>query len=390
MPAAETIALSNRPTNDVPKPVPLLDLRAQYATIREEIRSAIDEICDSQALVLGQAVDEFETELAGYCGTKHAIGVSSGTDALIAAMMALDIGPGDEVIVPAFTFFATAGCVSRVGATPVFCDIDQKTFNLDVEDVARRVTVKTKAIVPVHLFGQCADTEAVNAIACDPKLDQAIWVLEDAAQAIGATRHGKPACSQSFCGALSFYPTKNLGAFGDAGAVCCDDDAFADRVRRIRVHGSGHTYYHDEVGGNFRIDALQAAVLKVKLKHLDTWTSGRRRHAAIYDELLAGSPVVTPHIDEGNKSVYNQYVVRVQNRDAVRQRLNDRKVGSGVYYPLGLHEQKCFADLGYRRGDFPQTERACAEVLALPVFPELDPSQIEQVAAELKAAVEGV
>lgn len=380
----------DREMTEPPAPVPLLDLRAQYDTIRHEVRPVMDALCESQAMVLGQAVTDFEQELADYCGTKHAIGVSSGTDALLAAMMALDIVPGDEVIVPAFTFFATAGCVSRMGATPVFCDIDPHTFNLDIEDVALRMTPKTRAIVPVHLFGQCADMEAVNEIACDPKLDRAVWVLEDAAQAIGAERGDKKACQMGWCGALSFYPTKNLGAFGDAGAVCCDDDAFADRLRRVRVHGSGHTYYHDEVGGNFRIDALQAAVLQVKLRHLDSWAAGRRQHAATYDELLADSPVVTPHIESGNTSVYNQYVVRVQNRDAVRKRLGERGIGSGVYYPLGLHEQKCFAHLGFKRGDFPETEKACEEVLALPVFPELQPEQIEQVACELIDAVESV
>jgi dTDP-4-amino-4,6-dideoxygalactose transaminase len=368
-------------------PVPLLDLRLQYKTIRDEIRGAMDRICETQALVLGQEVADFEAALAAACGTRHAVGVSSGTDALIAAMMALNVGPGDEVIVPAFTFFATAGCVSRLGATPVFCDIDPRTFNLVPSLVAEKMTPRTKAIVPVHLFGQCADTAAINEIACDPKLDRPVWVLEDAAQAIGATRDGKPACSQGWCGALSFYPTKNLGAFGDAGAVCCDDDAFADRLRKLRVHGSGHTYYHDEVGGNFRIDALQAAVLQVKLRHLPAWTADRRRHAAIYDEAFAGSPVVPPHIDAGCESVYNQYVVRVKDRDAVRARLNERGIGSGVYYPLGLHLQTCFADLAHRAGDFPATEAASREVLALPIFPELTPEQVRRVADEVLAAV---
>ncbi len=362
------------------QPVALLDLVAQYATIRTEIRQALDSVCDRQALVLGETVASFEKSLALYCGTKHAIGVSSGTDALIAAMMALDIGPGDEVIVPSFTFFATAGSVARLGATPVFCDIDPRTFNIDVEDVRRRITQKTKAIVPVHLFGQCADVSAINDIACDPKLDQPIWVLEDAAQAIGARRDDKAACSMGWCGALSFYPTKNLGAFGDAGAVCCDDDDFATRLRKLRVHGSGHTYYHDEVGGNFRIDALQAAVLSVKLRHLDQWHEGRRRNALIYNERFADSPVVTPFIESCNESVYNQYVVRVKDRDAVRAKLQEHQIGSGVYYPLGLHEQTCFKHLGYQQGDLPETEAACREVLALPVYPELAASQVHRVA----------
>ena len=243
-------------------------------------------------------------------------------------------------------------------------------------------------IVPVHLFGQCADVPAINAIACDPKLDQRIVVLEDAAQAIGATRNGKPACSMGWCGALSFYPTKNLGAFGDAGAVCCDDDDLADKLRLIRVHGSAHTYYHTVVGGNFRMAALQAAVLDVKLSHLDAWHDARRRNAAIYDEILAGSKVVTPRIDAANESIYNQYVVRipanVADRDAVKQQLADRGVGSAVYYPLGLHQQTCFAYLGYGEGDLPETEKACREVLALPIFPELAEDEVRYAAGQLR------
>ena len=370
--------------------VPLLDLTAQYRPIRERVRAAINDVCDRQALVLGDVVTDFEARLAAYCGTRHAIGMSSGTDALLAAMAALDVGPGDEVIVPAFTFFATAGCVDRLGAKPVFVDVDPRTFNLNVGQVADAVTPRTRAIVPVHLFGQCADTGGCNEIACDPKNAQHVWVLEDAAQAVGATRDGKPACSQGWAGALSFYPTKNLGAFGDAGAVCCDDDAYADRLRRLRVHGSGHTYYHDEVGGNFRIDAIQAAVLGVKLDYLDGWHAARRRHAAVYDELLAGvEGVVVPHVEPGNQSVFNQYVVRVTtgDRDGVRRRLAERGIGTGVYYPLGLHLQRCFAKLGHGPGDFPETERASAEVLALPVFPELSEDQVRYVAAELTAAV---
>ena len=255
--------------------VPLLDLRRQYATIRDDARAAIDAVCDEQSLILGKHVEAFEKHLAAYCGTKHAVGVSSGTDALLAAMMAADLGPGDEVICPSFTFFATAGCVHRVGATPVFVDIDPRTFNLDPQKVAEAVTPRTKMIVPVHLFGQCADVGAINAIACDRKRDQSIVVLEDAAQAVGAERDGKKACSMGWCGALSFYPTKNLGAFGDAGAVCCDNDVLAEKLRLIRVHGSAHTYYHTVVGGNFRLAALQAAVLDVKLKHLDAWHDAR-------------------------------------------------------------------------------------------------------------------
>lgn len=368
--------------------VPLLDLRMQYREIREACREAIDEVLDDQSLILGPHVEAFEKRLAAYCGTKHAIGVSSGTDALLAALMAIDLAPGDEVICPSFTFFATAGCVHRVGARPVFVDIDPQTFNLDPRQVADAVTPRTRAIVPVHLFGQCADMEAINQIACDPKRDQPITVIEDAAQAIGATRNGKPAGSMGYCGALSFYPTKNLGAFGDAGAVCCDDDALYEKLRLLRVHGSAHTYYHELVGGNFRMAAIQAAVLNVKLDHLDAWHEARRRNASIYDEVLADSPVVTPYIEPANTSIYNQYVARIPaavgSRDEVKQRLAAAGVGSAVYYPMGLHQQKCFEYLGYQAGDLPETESACREVLALPIFPELEEAQVRYAAEALR------
>ena len=366
--------------------VPLLDLRAQYGPIRDRVRAALDEVLDAQSLVLGPAVEKFERRLADYCGTRHAVGVSSGTDALLVALMAVGVGPGDEVIVPSFTFFATAGCVSRLGAKPVFVDIDPATFNMDPALIEAAVSPKTKAIVPVHLFGQCAETETINAIACR----NGLLTIEDAAQAIGATRHGKPACAQGFCGCLSFYPTKNLGAAGDAGAVCCDDDGLAEQLRLLRVHGSGHQYYHAKVGGNFRMAAVQAAVLDVKLDYLDDWHAARRRNAAIYDEALAGSKVVAPKIAPGNQSIYNQYVVRIPEsigRDRVKAALAAAGVGSGVYYPLGLHLQECFADLGYKAGDLPHTERAAAEVLALPVYPELSEEQVRYAAATLLEAV---
>ena len=359
--------------------VKLLDLTAQYLPIRNEIRRAIDEVCDAQALILGPHVERFEKKLASYCQTKHAIGVSSGTDALLCSLMALGIKAGDEVICPAFTFFATAGCIARLGATPVFVDIDPHSFNIDPKLIEARITPRTRAIMPVHLFGQCAKMEEINAIAARHNLK----VIEDAAQAIGAQRNGKPACSQGFAGCLSFYPTKNLGAFGDAGAICTNDDDFAQTCRLLRVHGSGHTYHHAHIGGMFRLAAIQAAVLDVKLKYLHDWTECRRRHAATYDELFKGSPVVTPRIDEGNWSIYNQYVVRVANRDAVKQKLTNRGIGSAVYYPLSLHQQECFAYLGYKAGDLPESEKACNEVLALPVYPELPEEHVRHVAEEL-------
>lgn len=363
--------------------VKLLDLQAQYLTIRAEIRKAIDEVCDNQSLILGPHVEKFEEYLAVYCGTKHAIGVSSGTDALLVSLMAIGIKPGDEVICPSFTFFATAGSIARLGANPVFVDIDPHTFNIDPSKIKAKITSKTRAILPVHLFGQCARMNEINEIACGNDL----LVIEDAAQAIGARRNGKAACSMGFAGCLSFYPTKNLGAFGDAGAVCCTDDKLAENIRKLRVHGSGHTYYHEMVGGMFRLAAIQAAVLSVKLKYLNTWHEARRLHAKIYDEAFAGTKIIAPRIEEGNYSVYNQYVVRVPNRDEVKQKLQEKGIGSAVYYPLGLHQQKCFSYLGYNAGDLPETERACREVLALPVYPELKEEEVRHVAATMKEIV---
>lgn len=363
--------------------VPLLDLTQQYRPLREEIRAAIDKVCDAQSLILGPHVESFEKKLASYCQTKHAIGMTSGTDALVCALMALDLEPGDEVICPSFTFFATAGSIARVGATPVFVDIEPKSFNIDPALIERAITPRTKAIIPVDLFGQMCRIEAINQIACKHDL----LVIEDAAQAIGATRNGKPACSQAYMGCLSFYPTKNLGAFGDAGAICCNDDKLAEKLKKLRVHGSGHTYYHEMIGGNFRLAAIQAAVLEVKLKYLDQWHAARQRNAAIYNELLAGSRVVTPTIEAGNVSIYNQYVVRVPDRDTVKKKLADAGVGSAVYYPLGLHLQQCFSGLGGKKGDLPETEKACAEVLALPIYPELTEEQVRYAATTLREIV---
>lgn len=359
--------------------VPLLDLQAQYIPIRAEIRRAIDEVCDEQNLILGPAVEKFEKSLAAYCDTKYALGVSSGTDALLCSLMAMDIGPGDEVIVPAFTFFATAGCVTRTGATPVFADVDPQTFNLDPAQLERHITPKTKAIIPVHLFGQVAHMESINEIAAK----HGLRVLEDAAQAIGAKRNGKTACSIGFAGCLSFYPTKNLGAFGDAGAICSNDAAFIERCRMLRVHGSAHTYHHKYVGGMFRLAGIQAAVLNVKLKYLNQWHDARRRHADIYNAAFAGTKVKAPFIEPGNWSIYNQYVVRVPNRDEVKKRLADVGIGTAIYYPIPLHLQECYKDLGHRPGDFPVSEQACNEVLALPVYPELAEDHAKFVARSL-------
>jgi dTDP-4-amino-4,6-dideoxygalactose transaminase len=364
--------------------VKLLDLTAQYPPLREEIRRAVDDVFDNQALILGPHVEKFEKSLAAYCGTKHAIGVSSGTDALLCSLMAIGIKPGDEVILPAFTFFATAGCVARLCAKPVFVDIEPDTYNIDPQKIAEKITPKTRAIIPVDLFGQVHDREAINLIAQKHDLK----IIEDAAQAIGARRHGVRACAGVFAGCLSFYPTKNLGAFGDAGAICTDNDQFAEDCRLLRVHGSGHQYHHKFIGGMFRLAAVQAAVLSVKLPHLEKWHAARRKNAALYDELLAGSKVTTPHIDEGNWSIYNQYVVRVPNRDLVKQKLKEKGVDTAIYYPIPLHLQECFAYLNHKPGDFPQSERACREVLALPIYPELPEDQLRYAAEQLLAAVQ--
>ena len=363
--------------------VKLLDLQAQYAPIREEIRRALDEVFDQQSLVLGPHVEKFEKSLSEYCGVKHVIGVSSGSDALLCSLMALGIKAGDEVICPTFTFFATAGAIARLGAKIVFAEIEPATFNIDPTRLAAKITAKTRAIIPVDLFGQLANLEAINEIAAKHDLK----VIEDAAQSIGARRHGKRACSSVFAGCLSFYPTKNLGSFGDAGAICTNDDSFAEICRLMRVHGSGHQYFHKYVGGMFRIAAVQAAVLNVKLKYLESWHEGRRCNAALYDKLLAGSKVVTPKIDPGNWSIYNQYIVRVPDRDRVKKVLQEKGIGSAIYYPLPLHLQECFANLGHRAGDFPISERACNEVLALPIYPELPEEQLRYVAEQLRAAV---
>lgn len=373
-----------------PPPVPPLNLAAQFGGVRDEVLSELAEVATSGHYVLGPKVTGFETALASYCGTKHALGLSSGTDALLVAMMALEIGPGDEVIVPTFTFFGTAGTVARLRARPVFCDIDPATYNIAVDQIARLITPRTKALIPVHLYGQLADMTALNALAARHKLA----VIEDAAQAIGARDDaGRQAGSFGLFGCLSFYPTKNLGAMGDAGALLTNDDRLAELARKLRIHGSGHTYYHDRVGGNFRIDALQAAILNVKLKHLEEWTEARRARAARYTELITAAGLapefVRPPAAVHGRHVYHQYVVRAQRRDELAEFLKARKIGAGVYYPLPLHLQECFADLGYHKGDFPHAEQAAAEVLALPMYPELTEQQQQAVVDALRAFYRG-
>lgn len=356
-----------------PAPVPLLDINRQNQPLRDEILAAITEVVDSGAFLKGPAVRQLEAEVAQMCGVDHAVGCASGSDALLVALMALEIGPGDEVILPSFTFFATAGAVTRLGATPVFADILPDTFNIDPADIARRITPATKAIIPVHLFGQSADMDAINAIAAD----HGLTVIEDAAQAIGATYQGHPIGSLGRIGCISFYPTKNLGGMGDGGMITTNDPELADRMRVLCDHGQEPRYYHHFVGLNSRLDTIQAAALRVKVPKLAGYAEARTRHAARYDAAFVGTVVgavmTTPTEAHGCPSVWNQYTVRVEQgrRDSLQQWLTERKIGSAIYYPVPLHLQKCFANLGYRRGDLPHTERAADEVLSLPIFPEL-------------------
>ena len=357
--------------------VPLLDLKLQYAAIKDEVSKAIEQVCESQIFALGPAVAEFEKNVAAYCDSKFAIGVSSGTDALLIALMALGVGSGDEVITTPFTFFATAGSVVRVGAKPVFVDVDPDTFNIDPAAIEEKITERTKAIIPVHLFGQMADMSAVNEIARRHNLA----VIEDAAQAIGASRNGTKAGNFGDCGCFSFYPTKNLGCFGDGGLVTTNNEDIAEKVKILRNHGQDPVYFYKVIGGNFRLDGIQGAVLGVKLKYLDRWNDRRRQNAALYDSLFADSPVKTPKIDTDNVSIYHQYTVTVPERDKLQEFLAENQIGSAVFYPMPLHLQGCFIELDYRRGDLPVAERLCDEVLSLPVYPELSQEKIEHVAA---------
>ncbi|HVC01625.1 MAG TPA: DegT/DnrJ/EryC1/StrS family aminotransferase [Steroidobacteraceae bacterium] len=382
--------------------VPLLDLKAQFATIRDDVMPLIEAVCASQQFILGEHVRALETELAAYTGCAAGIGVSSGTDALLLALMALGIGAGDEVITSPYTFFATAGAIARAGARPVFCDIDPASFNLSAAAVEAFIEQRCRvrdgllrnratggrvvALMPVHLYGQCADMEPLLALA----RRYGLRVIEDAAQAIGSeTLHGARAGSIGDVGCFSFFPSKNLGAFGDAGLCTANDADLAEHLRILRVHGGKPKYYHAHIGGNFRIDELQAAVLRVKLKHLDAWTEGRRRNAAHYDAAFAAAGLAgrieAPRAMPGSRHIYNQYVVRARARDGLRQFLAERAIGSEIYYPVPLHLQECFAYLGHRRGDFPESERAAAETLALPVYPELERAQLDHVIASIAA-----
>ena len=368
--------------------VPLLDLTAQYAPMKEEILSVVSEICDSQRFILGPKVEAFEKELAAYCQSGGAVGVTSGSDALLIALMAEKIKPGDEIITSPFTFFATVGAIVRAGATPVFADIDPVTFNIDPAKIAEKITPKTRAIIPVHLFGQAADMDPIVKIAKENNL----FIIEDACQAIGAEYKGKRVGSFGEYGAFSFFPSKNLGCFGDGGAVSCDTPEREALLKIYRNHGQSKTYIHEYVGGNFRLDSLQAAILSIKLRNLDSWSEGRQRNAAIYRQLFADAKldnlITLPQ--EANYSVrhiYNQFCIRVANgkRDELKQYLLDNGVGCAVYYPLSLHLQECFKELGGKVGDYPECEKATGEVLALPIYGELAADQLAYVVDTIKA-----
>lgn len=366
--------------------VPLLDLKAQYNSIRSEIEPVVREVMESQQFILGPQVKSCEAALAAYCGCGHAVTVSSGSDALILALMAERIGLGHEVITSPYTFFATAGAIARVGATPVFVDIDPVTFNIDPARIEQAITPRTRAIMPVHLYGQTADMELLNAIARKHNL----IVIEDACQAIGAECNGRRAGTLGDYGCFSFFPSKNLGCFGDGGFVTTGDSKRAEHLSIMRVHGSHPKYYHKFIGGNFRFDTIQAAVVMVKLKHLDAWTEGRQRNARVYNQLLSETGLEARGLVKRpqavtTRHVYNQYVLRAERRDELRAYLQSADIGTEVYYPVPLHAQECFAYLGYKPGDFRESEKAAAETLALPIYPELSQQQLAYVVEKIAA-----
>jgi dTDP-4-amino-4,6-dideoxygalactose transaminase len=375
-------------------PIPLLDLQGQYKPLREDLLAAIARVCDSQRFIGGPEVEGFERDAAAYLGVPHAVGLSSGTDAILVALMALGIGPGDEVITPTFSFFATAGCVSRLGATPKLVDIDPLTYNIDPVAAEAAISSRTRAIIPVHLYGQCADMDAI----LETAKRRGIAVVEDAAQAMGAAYKGRRAGSMGQAGCFSFFPSKNLGAFGDAGLLVTGDETIAHEVRLLRNHGAGQgtgaggKYYHKRIGGNFRLDALQAAVLRVKLPHLERWSAMRRANADRYDRLFAESAaadrITRPARVPDCLHIFNQYVIRVPDRDAVRAKLDAAGIGTEIYYPVPFHLQECFAPLGCRRGDFPVAEAAAEETLALPIYGELTEAQQHEVVNAVARAVQ--
>jgi len=372
--------------------IPFFDLAVQFKSIEEEVKSALDEVFRTQQFIMGSKVQVLEETIAGYCGTRFAIGVASGSDALLLSLMALGIGHGDEVLLPPFTFFATAGSVSRLGATPVFVDIDPETYNIDPSRIEEKISSKTKAIIPVHLFGQCADMNPLLKIAKERK----IFVIEDAAQALGAEyqpvseKSGQRAGQMGEFGCFSFYPTKNLGAFGDAGMVVTDSTDLSEKVRLLRAHGSQPKYFHKWIGINSRLDTVQAAILLVKFKYLEKWTGERQRKAEryrlLFQELVSSvDGIRLPTVQYQNRHIFHQYVIRVRERDRLREFLAEEGIGTDIYYPLPLHLQECYTSLRYRRGDLPNSEKASEEVLALPIYPELTEDQQSAVVDRINA-----
>jgi len=362
--------------------VPLLDLKAQYATIRDEINAAVLRVLEAQAFILGAEVEALEQEVAAYSGCRYGVGVSSGTDALLLCLMVLGIKPGDEVIVPSYTFFATAGAVARLRAKPVFVDIDPRTYNTNAEAIEQAITPRTRAIMPVHLYGQMAEMPAIMELAQRHHL----VVIEDAAQAIGSEYAGLRAGQYGHMACFSFFPSKNLGGIGDGGLVTTNDPDLYDKLRLYRNHGYKPKYYNRVVGGNFRLDAIQAAALRVKLPYLDGWTQARQHNAAVYRQLLADIQGLTlPHELPNVRHIYNQFVVACERRDDFQRHLQARGIGTEVYYPLSMHQQDCFADLGYQQGDLPHSEAAAQHSLALPIYPELTQAQLEEVADAVRA-----
>ena len=364
--------------------VPLLDLKAQYAQIREEIEPVVKEVIESQYFIMGPKVQEFEKNIAKYCDVKHALGVSSGTDAILLALMALDIKPGDEVITTTYSFFATAGCISRLNAIPVFVDIDPESFNIDPALIEAKITKKTRAIIPVHLYGQMADMDPILKIARKHKLK----VIEDAAQAIGSDyKDGSRAGSSGDMGCFSFFPSKNLGGFGDGGLITTNDDVLFEKLVYLRNHGAHPKYYHKMIGGNFRLDALQAAILDVKLKYLDGWTEGRRKNADYYDQGIIKRSldkfIQTPKRLAGYRHIFNQYILQTKDRDELIKHLQSKNIGCEIYYPLTFNNQECFKYLGYKKGDFPCAEKAADETLAIPIYPELTTDQKDYILDEI-------
>jgi dTDP-4-amino-4,6-dideoxygalactose transaminase len=372
--------------------VPFFDLAVQFKSIENEIRSALDEVFQNQQFIMGPKVQVLEEAMAQYCRTRYAVGVASGSDALLLSLMALGIGTGDEVLLPPFTFFATAGSISRLGATPVFVDIDRETYNMDPSKIEEKITARTKAIIPVHLFGQCADMDPFRKIAQEKNL----FIVEDAAQALGAEykpkvgSEGRRAGQIGDLGCFSFYPTKNLGAFGDAGMVVTDNPGLAEKVRLLRVHGSQPKYFHKAIGINSRLDTIQAAILLVKFKYLEKWTAERQKKAERYQELFENSlssvkGFKLPTVQYQNRHIFHQYVIRVPERDRLKQFLTEEGIGTDIYYPVPLHLQECYSFLKYHRGDLPNSEKASAEVLALPIYPELTEDQQTLVVDRIKA-----